>query len=80
METGTKHKTIAIDKQEFHYFISGSKEDETILFLHPAFGDHHCFDNQIDFFAKNYRIITIDLLGHVSEKRKVKLHNRQNIF
>lgn len=64
METEIEHKTIEINKHEFHYFVSGNNEGKTILFLHPAFGDHRCFDNQIDFFAKNYRIITIDLLGH----------------
>ncbi len=48
-----------------HYFVSDSSESkETILFIHPAFADHRAFDEQLDFFGKDYKIITMDLLGH----------------
>lgn len=33
------------------------------MFLHPAFADHRCFDKQIDYFAKDFRVVTIDMLG-----------------
>jgi pimeloyl-ACP methyl ester carboxylesterase len=59
-----EHKTIENNGNTIHYFVSGNKEGETIVFLHPAFGDHKCFDKQVDFFSSNYRVITIDMLGH----------------
>lgn len=50
-----------------HYFISDNtidRYDRTILFIHPAFTDHHSFDDQIAFFSQDYRVLTMDLLGH----------------
>jgi hypothetical protein len=70
-----KHKTLEKEDTKIHYFVSGETNQETIVFLHPAFGDHKCFDNQIEFFARNFRVITIDMLGHglsVVEKSKDK--------
>lgn len=58
------HKTISIQGTEIHYFSNDKQDAESILFLHPAFSDHSCFDNQIDFFAKHFNVITVDLLGH----------------
>ena len=58
------HKTIENNGNTIHYFVSGNEEGEAIVFLHPAFGDHKCFDKQVDYFSPNYRIITIDMLGH----------------
>lgn len=47
-----------------HYWINDdSKEKSAIIFIHPAFGNHTCFDKQLDYF-KDYKIITIDLIGH----------------
>ena len=37
---------------------------EWILFLHAAFVDYRMFNKQIDFFAKKYNILTLDILGH----------------
>ena len=31
-----------------HYFINTSKVDCAIIFVHPAFGDHSCFDMQLE--------------------------------
>ncbi len=58
------HKTVESNGNTIHYFVSGNKNGETIIFLHPAFGDHTCFDRQIDYFSPNYQMITIDMLGH----------------
>jgi 3-oxoadipate enol-lactonase len=41
-----------------------------IVFLHPAFSDHRAFAQQIDFFSENYRVITVDLIGHGLSKAK----------
>jgi 3-oxoadipate enol-lactonase len=68
------HKVLEKDGYGIHYFVSGDKSKETIVFLHPAFGDHRCFAKQIDSFSQNYRVITIDLLGHgLSQAGKAKV-------
>lgn len=64
MKTIMLHKTIPIQGTEIHYFSNDKQDTESILFLHPAFSDHSCFDNQIDFFAEHFKVITVDLLGH----------------
>lgn len=69
-----EHKTL--DKGEFdiHYYVSGKENSELIIFLHPAFSDHRAFDKQIDFFSKNYKVITIDMIGHgLSKANKSKI-------
>ena len=58
------HKVVENNGNTIHYFISGNNDGETIVFLHPAFGDHRCFYKQIDYFSSNYQIITLDMLGH----------------
>lgn len=59
-----EHKELKKEGYSVHYFVSGNKQGEAILFLHPAFADHRCFDRQIDFFGQQYRVITMDMLGH----------------
>ena len=56
-----EHKTLNMDDYEIHYFVSGKENNDLIVFLHPAFSDHRAFNQQIDFFSKDYRVITIDL-------------------
>ncbi len=46
-----------------HYWIRGVENEKAILFLHPAFGDHTCFDSQLEYF-KTFKVITLDLIGH----------------
>ncbi len=68
-----EHKELKQNGYSIHYYVSGNASKELMVFLHPAFADHGCFDKQIDFFSKNYRIITIDMLGHgLSEVNKAK--------
>ena len=47
-----------------HYWIKEKKSAESILFVHAAFADHTSFDEQVEFFAKDYQVITLDLIGH----------------
>lgn len=54
-----KLKTLPI-----HYYVTGNKNAPCIIFLHPAFADHRVFDRQLAYFSKDYRVITIDLIGH----------------
>lgn len=52
-----------LENAPIHYWINDSKSNSAILFIHPAFANHTCFDDQLDYF-KNYRVITMDLIGH----------------
>ncbi len=71
--TTIEHKILEQDGYNIHYYVSGTDKKDLIVFVHPAFGNHHCFDKQIDFFASKYRVITIDLLGHgLSQAGKAK--------
>ena len=70
IKSSIEHKTLKIDDYEIHYFVSGKENKDLILFLHPAFSDHRAFDQQIDFFSKKYKVITIDLIGHGLSKAK----------
>jgi 3-oxoadipate enol-lactonase len=69
-----EYKSFIHDNYEVFYYISGSRENDLIIFLHPAFADHRVFDKQIDYFANNYRVITIDMPGHgLSQPGKAKI-------
>lgn len=70
IETSIEHKTLCMDGYEIHYNVSGKENKDLIVFLHPAFSDHRAFDLQIDYFSKDYKVITIDLIGHGLSKAK----------
>ena len=70
IENLIEHKTLPMKGYEIHYYVSGKQHADSVIFLHPAFSDHRAFDQQIDFFSKNYKVITIDLLGHGLSKAK----------
>lgn len=59
-----EHKMLEKEDYNIHYFVSGKENSDLIILLHPAFSDHRVFNQQIDFFSKNHRVIAIDLLGH----------------
>jgi len=64
IESKIEHKTLNLEGYDIHYYVSGDKGKDLIIFLHPAFSDHRAFDLQLDYFSKDYRVITIDLIGH----------------
>ena len=73
IESSIEHKTLKMDGYDIHYFMSGKENNDLIVFLHPAFSDHRAFDLQVDYFSKNYRVITIDFIGHgLSKANKSK--------
>jgi pimeloyl-ACP methyl ester carboxylesterase len=47
-----------------HYWISDTDTIESIIFVHAAFADHTSFDRQVSYFSKDYKVITLDLVGH----------------
>ncbi|QOY35469.1 alpha/beta fold hydrolase [Anaerobacillus isosaccharinicus] len=59
-----------------HYWIKEKKSAESILFIHAAFADHTSFDEQIKFFANEYQVITLDLIGH---GKSIKTHKGDSI-
>ncbi|TCT17225.1 pimeloyl-ACP methyl ester carboxylesterase [Natranaerovirga pectinivora] len=59
-----------------HYWIKEKELAESILFVHAAFADHTSFDEQIEFFAKEYQVITLDLIGH---GKSIKTQKGDNI-
>lgn len=68
-----EHKTLKMNGYDIHYYVSGKENADLIVFLHPAFSDHRAFAQQIDYFSKRYRVITIDLIGHgLSKANKSK--------
>jgi pimeloyl-ACP methyl ester carboxylesterase len=40
------------------------KGDTALVFIHGWCGDREAWKNQVDFFAPNYRVVTLDLGGH----------------
>ncbi len=65
-----EHKQLNEDGYDIHYFTAGTRGKDLVIFLHPAFSDHHAFDQQIAHFSKSYYVITIDLIGHGLSKQK----------
>jgi pimeloyl-ACP methyl ester carboxylesterase len=73
IKAAIEHKTLQIEGCKIHYFVSGRQNKKSIVFLHAAFSDHRMFDQQIDYFSKDYKVITIDLIGHgLSKANKSK--------
>ncbi|WP_426452905.1 alpha/beta fold hydrolase [Paenibacillus sp. S-38] len=64
MGISTEHKVLQTDEAQVHYYVTGQPGGELLMCLHPAFGDHRCFDGQLAHFAGHCRVVTVDLLGH----------------
>lgn len=54
---------VAADGVPIHYSVQG-KGEPTLVFIHCGSCDRHVWDNQVSVFAKNQRVLTIDLPGH----------------
>jgi pimeloyl-ACP methyl ester carboxylesterase len=59
-----QEKQLQQDKYSLYYYTQGDPARELIVFIHPAYGDHTCFHHQMDIFAENYHVISLDMLGH----------------
>lgn len=60
----TKHDiAISDNKEHIAYNIYGTSET-TLIFIHGWSCDSRYWREQLDVFAKNYQVITIDLAGH----------------
>lgn len=47
-----------------YYWIADTDTTESVIFIHAAFADHTSFDKQVSYFSKDYKVITLDLIGH----------------
>lgn len=61
-------KELKLNNWSLQYHLSGPRDKDLIVFLHPAFADHRCFEKQLAFFSTNYRVMTLDMPGHGKSK------------
>lgn len=71
-------KEKVLNNTPIHYWINENKCDSSIIFIHPAFADHSCFDEQLEYFKYNYRVITLDLIGHGNSIGKCSINDTSN--
>lgn len=57
-------KPSKLSNSPIAYYVSGTLHAEWILFIHAAFADHHMFRTQLEYFARSYNVLTIDIIGH----------------
>lgn len=62
--TTLQERQFKKDKFSIYYYTLGDPSKEAIVFIHPAYGDHTCFHNQVEVFAENYHVICVDMPGH----------------
>lgn len=53
----------ATDGVPIHYSVQG-KGEPALFFIHCGSCDRHVWENQVPVFAKNHKVVTIDLPGH----------------
>lgn len=46
------------------YYISRTRQNQWVLFLHAAFVNHSMFKTQFEYFENKYNILAIDIIGH----------------
>lgn len=57
-------KQLVKETYSLYYYTAGQPKREAIVFIHPAYGDHTCFQHQVEAFAEDYALIFVDMLGH----------------
>lgn len=61
-----------LDNSPIVYYVSGTGNQEWVLFLHAAFVNHNMFRAQVDYFQDRYNVLTLDLIGHGNSKNTKK--------
>ena len=56
--------TLSTDNVPIAYAVYGPATDPAVVFVHGWSCDSRYWHNQIPYFSKKYRVITIDLAGH----------------
>lgn len=62
-EASMTGKAVSADKVEIVYTAQGSGKT-AVIFIHGGFADRTFWSNQMQPFARKYRVIAIDLAGH----------------
>jgi 3-oxoadipate enol-lactonase len=62
--TTLQERKLEKETYNLYYYTQGDPSKEAIVFLHPAYGDHTCFHHQMDVFAEDYHVISLDMPGH----------------
>jgi 3-oxoadipate enol-lactonase len=62
--TPLQERQLQKETYNLYYYTQGNPSKEAIVFLHPAYGDHTCFHHQVDVFAADYHVISLDMPGH----------------
>jgi pimeloyl-ACP methyl ester carboxylesterase len=55
---------ISMDNVQISYAVYGAENEPTLVFVHGWCCDSRYWYNQIPYFAKKFRVVTIDLAGH----------------
>ena len=73
-------KNIKSQYGTVYYWIGGnqSKDSECIIFIHGMTADHTMFDKQVEYFKKEYKIITWDIPLH-GESRPYEYFSYYNV-
>jgi sigma-B regulation protein RsbQ len=71
-----KMKEIKRDNGIINYNITGNG-DTTLLFVHGSYIDQTYWKKQVDYFSKNYKVVTFDLPGHGKSGTERKLWTTQ---
>jgi 3-oxoadipate enol-lactonase len=63
---------------QMYYEVNG--EGEPIVFVHAGIADHRLWDDQVPYFSKNYKVITLDMRGFgQTEPIDAEYTNRRDI-
>ncbi|PKO11650.1 MAG: hypothetical protein CVU39_28180 [Chloroflexi bacterium HGW-Chloroflexi-10] len=57
-------ESIRFKNYDVAYQTAGDPSNPCIVCLHPAFGNHHAFDDQLKTLSTDYYLIAPDMLGH----------------
>lgn len=71
MTTHLQERQLQKETYNLYYYTQGDPSNEAIVFIHPAYGDHTCFNHQVDVFAENYHVICVDMPGHGKSQVRV---------
>ncbi|MCD7854981.1 MAG: alpha/beta hydrolase [Clostridiales bacterium] len=59
-----KEGFIPSGSANIHYEIHGEENSEVLVLIHGNSGNLHYFDEQINYFKKDYKILALDSRGH----------------
>jgi len=62
-------ETIQRDNANIHYQVSG-EGDITLVFVHGSYIDKTYWSEQVEYFSKKFKVVTIDLPGHGKSGRE----------